>query len=80
MQRTLLRFVVGVLASILVLGSTQHASAHERRTVLNGRYQFVVGFLNEPAVSGEVNSVDLRVSDLTQATPAADGGDATGAP
>ncbi len=55
------------------------ASAHEHRTVLD-RYQFIVGFVNEPAVSGELNSVDLRVSDMSMATPAADGGEATGAP
>lgn len=80
MQRTTLRFVVVAFASILTLDSVQHVSAHEQRVVLDGRYQFVVGFLNEPAVSGEVNSVDLRVSDLSQATPAADGGEPVGAP
>ena len=37
------------------------ASAHERRTV--GKYQFVVGWLNEPAFSGQMNSIDLRVTD-----------------
>jgi hypothetical protein len=43
------------------------ASAHERRMV--GPYQFVVGWLNEPAYVGLVNSLDLRVSD-TRVTPA----------
>lgn len=42
------------------------ASAHERRTV--GKYQFVVGFFEEPAIEGQPNGVDLRVTD-TQANP-----------
>ncbi|HLH23337.1 MAG TPA: hypothetical protein VK066_12500 [Chloroflexota bacterium] len=37
------------------------ASAHERRTVA-GTYQFVVGFLKEPALEGDPNGIDLRVS------------------
>jgi hypothetical protein len=34
--------------------------AHERRAV--GKYLFVVGFLNEPAMQGEPNGVDLRIT------------------
>src|SRR5512135_2012048 len=37
------------------------ALAHERRTVA-GKYQFVVGFLNEPAVADQMNGIDLRIS------------------
>lgn len=37
------------------------ASAHERRTVA-GKYQFVVGFLTEPAFNNETNGLDLRVT------------------
>ncbi len=69
-----------LLAAFLFGSFGQRASAHEHRVVLDGKYEFVVGFRTEPAVSGEVNSIDLRVSDLTQATPATDGGEATGAP
>jgi hypothetical protein len=43
------------------------AAAHERRTV--GPYQLVVGWLNEPAYVGLMNSLDLRVTD-TRVTPA----------
>lgn len=35
--------------------------AHEKRAV--GENQFVVGFVNEPAFNGEMNAIDLRVSD-----------------
>jgi hypothetical protein len=38
------------------------AAAHEHRTVA-GRYEAVVGFLKEPAFSGEMNGLDLRVTE-----------------
>ena len=50
------------------------ASAHESRKVDNNKYQFVVGWLNEPAYSGFLNSIDLTVTDLSgsaNATPVA---------
>lgn len=34
--------------------------AHEKRTVAD-KYEFVVGFVSEPAFSGQMNGVDLRV-------------------
>lgn len=54
-----------VVSSFAIYGGT--AAAHERRTV--GPYQFVVGWLNEPAYVGLMNSLDLRISD-TRVTPA----------
>lgn len=39
------------------------ALAHERRTV--GRYTFLVGFLNEPAIQGEPNGLDLTITDAS---------------
>ena len=48
-----------VVASMLIFSG--HAYAHERRTV--GPYQFVVGWLNEPAYVGQLNSLDLRITD-----------------
>jgi hypothetical protein len=54
-----------VVSSFAIYGGT--AAAHERRMV--GPYQFVVGWLNEPAYVGLVNSLDLRVSD-TRVSPA----------
>jgi hypothetical protein len=44
------------------------ASAHETRTVA-GKYKFVVGFLNEPAISDQPNGIDLTVTDSTTGEP-----------
>jgi hypothetical protein len=55
-----------VVASVLIFSG--RAYAHERRMV--GPYQFVVGWLTEPAYVGELNSLDLRVTDTRQ-NPAA---------
>lgn len=57
--------VLIVVASLLVLSG--RASAHERRTV--GPYQFVVGWLTEPAYVGLMNSLDLRVTDTRTNQP-----------
>ena len=54
-----------VVTSFIAYAGT--AAAHERRTV--GPYQLVVGWLNEPAYVGLMNSLDLRVTD-TRVTPA----------
>ena len=55
-----------LLAALLVPGN---ASAHERRALANGKYEVVVGFLNEPAYNGQLNGLDFRVADKTQKTP-----------
>lgn len=54
-----------VASSLLIFAGT--AAAHDRRMV--GPYQFVVGFLSEPAFAGNTNGLDLRVTD-TRVTPA----------
>jgi hypothetical protein len=43
------------------------ASAHERRDV--GNYQFVVGFIGEPAFQGEPNGIDLTITDTATQQP-----------
>jgi hypothetical protein len=55
------RLSVAVLAALLivVLVAPSIASAHGRRTV--GKYQFVVGFLAEPAFAGQQNGIDLTI-------------------
>lgn len=55
------------LALGVTLMLTQVVSAHERRTV--GKYEFVVGFLNEPAYVGQPNAIDLRVTDTEAKKP-----------
>lgn len=64
------RLISFVAAALVVATSfiafAGSAAAHERRTV--GPYQLVVGWLNEPAHVGLMNSLDLRVTD-TRVTP-----------
>jgi len=56
---------------MVVLGSflatTQGTEAHERRSVV--AYNFVVGWLNEPAYLNEPNAVDMRISRASDASP-----------
>ncbi len=60
-----------MFALVLALGLTllvaQSASAHERRTV--GKYEFVVGFINEPAYVNQPNAIDLRVTNTETKNP-----------
>jgi len=51
-----------IVAAVTALGllTTYTVSAHERREV--GKYQFIVGFIVEPAFEGIKNGVDLRVN------------------
>jgi hypothetical protein len=58
----LLVFAAGALS----LG-TSTADAHERRSV--GAYNFVVGWLGEPAYLNTPNDIDLRVSRASDGTP-----------
>ncbi len=61
-------FLRGAIAALLLLmlvpGS---ALAHERRDV--GKLQFVVGFIGEPAILGEPNGIDLRITDKASGQP-----------
>ena len=51
---------LAVVASSFALNSNV-ALGHERRNV--GPYQFVVGFLSEPAFAGTINGFDLTITD-----------------
>jgi hypothetical protein len=58
------RFLVALTALVLAMSSflvPLGASAHDHRTVATD-YEFVVGFLNEPAIQGELNGVSLAVT------------------
>ena len=58
------RIVVAFTLAILALPAlSMTALGHERRTV--GKYTFEVGWLNEPALAGMLNGVDLTVTDDT---------------
>jgi hypothetical protein len=73
-------FAVALIAAVCALVVPALASAHERRELGEGRYSVIVGFSTEPAFTGFMNGLDLYVYDNSMATPAADGGDVTGAP
>jgi len=62
---TAMSVVAIVIASLLLSSGT--AYAHERRMV--GPYQFVVGWLNEPAYVGQFNSLDMRITDTRTNQP-----------
>jgi hypothetical protein len=68
---SLFRALNAVAAIILIIASllihSGHAYAHERRMV--GPYQVVVGWLSEPAYLGQLNSLDLRVTDTRNTQP-----------
>ena len=59
--RTRATLLLTVLFAVL---GTATALAHEGRDV--GDYNFVVGFINEPAVEGMLNGVSLRVTSLLE--------------
>lgn len=67
MRRAISLAAAMLIVAASLIASAGTAAAHERRTV--GPYELVVGWLNEPAYVGLVNSLDLRVTD-TRATPA----------
>lgn len=50
----------GLLALLAITLAPTAALAHERRTV--GGYDFIVGFAVEPALEGQKNGLDLRIS------------------
>ena len=65
-----------LMAAVALVLVNAGISAHERRDVADGQFRFVVGFLDEPAFSGEKNGLDLRVAKLDPAaTPVAEGED-----
>lgn len=66
---SLLAALAALLASV-AFGGPGVAQAHEHRDV--GEYSIVVGFLNEPALAGEPNGLDLRVSRHTETSSGGD--------
>jgi hypothetical protein len=56
--------------ALVALVAPGEASAHERRDLLGGKYQAVVGWLNEPAYQGQMNALSLVVTSKTEKTAA----------
>lgn len=67
MRTSMFRRVSGAaLAALVVFGLLAalvpgEASAHGRKSLVNGKYQIVFGFLTEPAFTGQRNGIDLTV-------------------
>lgn len=70
MNRLSLLAALAALLTSVAFGAPGVARAHEHRDV--GEYSIVVGFLNEPALVGEPNGLDLRVSRHTETPSGAD--------
>lgn len=67
------------VAAVTLVACLSAAEAHESRTVGDGRYELVVGFLDEPAFAGEKNGLSLSVSAYgSAATPKPGGGEPVG--
>jgi hypothetical protein len=63
--RILMPAIIGL--ALLPMISASPAYAHERRAV--GKYDFVVGFVNEPAFQDEPNGLDLAITDRDSQQP-----------
>lgn len=66
--------LLGALVAIAVISigiatSPEHGAARERRFLLNDRFEFEVGFLNEPPYEGEPNGLFVRLIDYQAPTP-----------
>ena len=56
------------IIGLMVIGTIapETASAHERRDLIGGKYQAVVGFLTEPAYEDQINGLDFTVTSKTE--------------
>src|SRR5439155_13604092 len=64
MRRFVVAFILAILALPLLATS---ALGHERRDV--GQYTFVVGWLDEPPLAGQLNAIDLTVTETSGDKP-----------
>ena len=72
MRRVTSLFAVGCLAlGCALLSALSDASAHETRTIADGQYEIVIGFVNEPVFAGDKSGLEFWVTEVEAATPAA---------
>jgi hypothetical protein len=57
-----------VLSAAVLLASPLAVAAHESRTIADGKYEIVVGFMNEPVFAGDKSGLEFWVTE-TPATP-----------
>jgi hypothetical protein len=66
-QLTALALALGLAGPLL--SAPIPALAHEHRDVAGGKYDFTVGFINEPALQNEPNGIDLTITDKATQQP-----------
>ena len=65
---------VGCIAlTALFLTLPAAVDAHESRIIADGKFQIVVGFMNEPVFAGDKSGLEFWVSEVSMAPPGADG-------
>ena len=62
-----------VLSMLLTFIAPLAAEAHETRTIADGKYVIVIGFMNEPVFAGDKSGLEFWVSEVSTANPAAPG-------
>src|SRR4051812_22351022 len=62
MKQSHMRVLIPSLLLLAALLAPASASAHERRTIGNGKYGVVVGWDVEPAYQSEKNAASIRIS------------------
>lgn len=67
MFKKLFLMMVATAVAALLLAQTQATYAHGHLEV--GKYELVIGFKNEPAFNGELNGLDLRVTNSETGEP-----------
>jgi hypothetical protein len=72
--------VGGIALGCALLAAPAMVEAHETRTIADGSYQIVVGFMNEPVFAGDKSGLEFWVTEAPAATPAAADEEAEGAP
>jgi hypothetical protein len=72
MRRLLSLAAVGSIAlGGALLVAPEVVEAHETRVIGDGKYQIVVGFMNEPVFAGDKSGLEFWITEVSAATPAA---------
>jgi hypothetical protein len=81
-MRRVVSFVAvgGIALGCSLVAVPTAVDAHETRTIADGRYEIVVGFMNEPVYAGDKSGLEFWVTEAPTATPAAADAEAEGAP
>jgi hypothetical protein len=68
------------MGCVMLVALPLASSAHETRSIGDGKYEIVVGFIDEPVFAGDKSGLEFFVSDLSRATPVAGEEEPEGAP